>query len=212
MASTDDSPYQYEVREVVGTFENALSFEDAIEELEVSGMDRADISMLASQKSVEEKLGHLYHKTSELGDEGRVPQAIFASHHEIAEGKAAIVGIPAYIGGSGAGIAIVASGGTLAIAALVAAAGAAAGAGIGALFAHAVGEHHAQTLREHLTAGGLLLWVRVHNDAQEESAIAVLTRSGGKSVHAHSITRHWSEADIPLHDFNPDPLLERRPN
>ncbi len=199
----------YTIREVVARFDDPDLFEDAVEALEEAGVDRADISMLGSRKTVEEKLGHRFLRTAELEDDSAIPQTIFASRHEVAEGKAAAMGLPAYIGGAGAGMAVVASGGTLAIAAMVAAAGAAIGAGFGALIADAIGHRHAALIEEQLSAGGLLLWVKVKDDDQEQKVISVLMDAGGKDVHAHDITRSWSEEDVPLHDFNPDPWLER---
>lgn len=198
----------FKVREAVGVFRDSETFERSVETLEEAGFDRAAISMLASKAAVNEKLGHLFEETSEISEHRAVSQAIFASRHDVAEGKAAAIGIPAYIGGIGAGVAIVASGGTLGIAGLVAAAGAAAGAGIGALFAHAVGEHHAEAIKKHLASGGLILTVRVHDEPQEARAMELLGRSGAHSVHAHTVIKDWGENDIPLHDFNPDPLLE----
>ncbi|NRD89079.1 hypothetical protein C8024_05900 [Sphingopyxis sp. BSNA05] len=117
--------------------------------------------------------------------------------------------MPTYIGGAGAGIAVVATGGTVAFAALIAAAGAAAGAGIGGLIAHAIGKHHADYMEKQLIDGGLLLWVRVKDDSQEAEIIELLNSLGGEDVHAHSITRYWGTNDVPLHDFDPDPFLER---
>jgi hypothetical protein len=45
--------------------------------------------------------------------------------------------------------------------------------------------------------------------AEEDRALGVLQRCGGASVHAHTIARHWGVADVPLHDVQPDPFLER---
>ena len=39
--------------------------------------------------------------------------------------------------------------------------------------AHAIGEKHAESLQEHIAAGGLLLWVRISDRAREADAIGV---------------------------------------
>ena len=57
------------IREAVGVLDDAKSLEDAIDELESSGFDRAEISLLASEHAIEEKLGHVYTKTEELEDD-----------------------------------------------------------------------------------------------------------------------------------------------
>ena len=56
------------IREAVGVFHNADEMEAAIEELEESGFDRAEISLLASQDAVHEKLGHAYADAKSLED------------------------------------------------------------------------------------------------------------------------------------------------
>jgi hypothetical protein len=52
------------VREAVGVFESAEKFQEAIDELMSSGFDRAEISLLASESAVEQKLGHKYKRRS----------------------------------------------------------------------------------------------------------------------------------------------------
>ncbi|MBD1548918.1 hypothetical protein [Roseibium aggregatum] len=208
----DSSDTFYKVRELVARFDDAETFEDAVEQVEMAGIDRADISMIASQDAIVEKLGHIYRNVRDLEDDARVPQTVNFDRHELAEGKAAIIGFPVYIGGAGAGLAVVASGGTLAIAAVLAAAGAAAGAGIGAIFAHAIDKRHADTLEQHLAEGGLLVWVRLRDETREAEIEKLLKACGGRDVHGHSLKRYWGTDDVPLHDFNPDPLLEKGPN
>ena len=46
--------------EVVGIFHAADDLEDAIDELMHSGFDRAELSLLASEDAVAEKLSHFY--------------------------------------------------------------------------------------------------------------------------------------------------------
>jgi hypothetical protein len=67
------------IREAVGVFDTAESLEDAIDELQSSGFDRAELSLLASERTVEEKLGHAYRRVKELEDEARVPRTGFVS-------------------------------------------------------------------------------------------------------------------------------------
>lgn len=63
------------VREAVGVFESAEKFQEAIDELISSGFDRAEISLLASESAVEQKLGDKYKKVSELEDGPTVARA-----------------------------------------------------------------------------------------------------------------------------------------
>lgn len=201
----------YEVREVVAEFHDVDAFEDAVERVERAGIDRSAINMIASHDAVERKLDNHYEPMREIEEDGRVPQTIYADRHEIAEGKAIAVGLPVYVCGAGAGLAVVATGGTLAVAALIAAAGAAAGAGIGSLVARAIGRGHAEKMEDQLRKGTLLLWVHVR-DAEEARVIDILKEAGGENVHAHTLTRYHAYDDIPFHDFNPDPFLEHDPS
>ena len=47
------------IREAVAVFPDAASLEDAIDELRSSGFDRPEISLLAAQGTVDEKLDHM---------------------------------------------------------------------------------------------------------------------------------------------------------
>lgn len=52
------------VREAVGLFDRSSTLQEAIDELLSSGFDRAELSLLASEKAVDEKLGRHYRKAS----------------------------------------------------------------------------------------------------------------------------------------------------
>ncbi|WP_159727268.1 hypothetical protein [Methylosinus sp. Ce-a6] len=176
-----------EVREAVGVFDTAETLQEAIDDLQVSGFDLADISLMASEHAVEEKLGHVYRKAADLEDNVDVPRAAYISPESIGEAQGALVGGLGYIGAIGAAGLIFASGGTMA-AALAAAAIAGGGGGlIGALFAKLIGEHHAQYLQEQLDRGGILLWARTRDEVHEKRAVAILTKHSGRDVHVHGV-------------------------
>jgi hypothetical protein len=54
------------VREAVGVFSRPGELQDAIDGLLSSGFHRAELSLLASEHAVEEKLGHRYAKVKAL--------------------------------------------------------------------------------------------------------------------------------------------------
>jgi hypothetical protein len=112
----DDGTLGYVHREAVGVFDNADALEAAVDELEISGFDRAAISVLASDKTVKDRLGRLYRSVAEIVDDPRAPLAAFVSKDSRVEGEAATVGVPLFIGGIAGGLAVVASGGALAAA------------------------------------------------------------------------------------------------
>lgn len=173
--------------EAVGVFDNADPLQEAIDELLESGFDRAEISLLAGERTVEEKLGHAYEKVTELEDDTSVPRAAFVSTEAIGDAEGGLIGGLVYIGAVAAAGAVVATGGT--IATVIGAAALAGGAGslIGSILAKIVGDHHAHHLQEQLDHGGLLLWVRTRDKDREKRATQILSRHSGKDVHIHSI-------------------------
>jgi hypothetical protein len=197
------------IREVVGVFGTGDKLEAAVEALEARGFTREDISVMASREAVVENLNHRFETIRQMEDDPRVPQAAFVAKSDLREGKAAVISIPLYIGASVGALAVVASGGALALAIAAAVSGGLVGGGLGGLAAHAIGEKHAESLQQHIAAGGLLLWVRISDRVREAEAIEVLRTSGAEDVHAHDIKRTWGEKDVPLHDWQPDPFLGR---
>lgn len=175
------------VREAVGVFETPERLQDAVADLESSGFDHADISLLASEAAVEEKLGHRYERVEEMMSEPDAPRQAFVSKEVVNEGKAGVVGGLSYVGATIAAGAVVASGGTGALALGAALAAAGGGGALGAVLAGLFGKAQAQNLQEQLERGGLLLWVRIPSDETEEKALEILKRHGASHVHAQDV-------------------------
>jgi hypothetical protein len=175
------------VREAVGAFSTPEALQEAIDELMSSGFDRADLSMLASETTVDEKLGHKYKKIAELEDDPIVPRCCYISTESIGGAEGGLVGGLMYVGATAAAGAVVATGGTLAL--VIAAAALAGGVGslLGAILAKWVGDHHAHYLQEQLDHGGLLLWVRTWDAGDEKRAIDILFKHSGRDVHVHTL-------------------------
>ena len=129
--------------EVVGVFHSPEDLESAIDELLVSGFDRAELSLLASEAAVAEKLGGYYRSASDLADDPAVPRTAFVSTAAIGDAEGGLIGGLAYLGAIAAVGAVVMSGG--AMAAIITAAVLAGGTGglIGSALARWVGHHHA---------------------------------------------------------------------
>jgi hypothetical protein len=198
MSAMNDDVSTYEVREVVAHFTHAGHFEDAVADLEAARVRRDNINMMASHNTIREKMAHRFRLAREPTEDMLAPHRIYEDRNEIALDKTLAARAPVYIGGAGAGLAIVASGGTLAVAALVAAAGAVAGAGIGSLMSRAIGRHHAESLERQLALGDLLVWVEVNDKDEEALVLDILRRNGGKDVLAHSLTRYSVVDDRPI--------------
>jgi len=175
------------ITEAVGIFHRPNDLESAIDELLSSGFHRAELSLLASELAVEEKLGHRYDKVRALADDPTVPRSAYVSTEAVGGAEGGLIGGFMYVGAAVAGGAVVASGGTLA--AGIAAAALAGGAGglIGSVLAKFVGDRHAQYLQEQIDHGGLLLWVRTWNREDERRAAEILRKHSGGDVHVHAL-------------------------
>jgi hypothetical protein len=190
----EPSKFTETVREVVGVFHDQESFLSAIDDLLSAGFDRAELSLLASDEAIEQKLGHAYERVQELEDDGNVPRVAFLDNDSLAEAKTGIIGGLAYVG---------------ALAAAIAAA-AAAGSGGGLLGAWGVrhlGEKRAKQLQRQLEHGGLLLWVHIRDAAHETRAIDILKQHGADDVHGHDLPATADPADNPFAGLEIDPFL-----
>jgi hypothetical protein len=175
------------VREAVGVFHSAEKLQAAIDELLQSGFHRAELSLLASEYAVDQKLGHRYRKVSSLADDPVVPRAAYVSPEAIGGAEGGLIGVLMYVGAVAAAGAIVASGGTLTAAILGAALTGGAGGLVGSLLARWVGEEHGRHLQGQVDRGGLLLWVRTWDAGDEERAMRILKSHSGDQVHVHAL-------------------------
>jgi hypothetical protein len=175
------------VREAVGLFESQETLQGAIDELMSSGFDRADLSLLATEQAVEEKLGHRYAKVKKLEDDPAIPRAAYVSTESVGDAEGGLIGGFMYVGATAAAGAIVATGGTLAAAIVGAALAGSAGGLIGSMLATWVGDQHARHLQEHLDRGGFLLWARTWDADDEKRAVKILAKHSGRDVHVHTL-------------------------
>jgi hypothetical protein len=208
---SDDGTPGAAQREAVGVFDDADALEAAVDELEISGFNRAAISVLANDKTVKDRLGRLYNTVAEIEDDPRAPLAVFVSKDSRVEGQAATVGVPLFIGGIAGGLAVVVSGGAMAAAFAAAIALGAVGAGIGGLLARVISHRHIDQVWEQLDKGGLVLWVGARDDATAARALEILIKGGARDAHLHEIQRESVWKNRPSTLAQPDPFLEREP-
>lgn len=173
------------VREAVGVFDNFETLEAAIDELESSGFDLAELSLVASEETVEEKLGHQYEKVADVEDDTAVPREAYVATESFGDAAGGLIGGLMYVGAVAAGGAVIAAGGPLAAAIAGATMVGGAGGLIGAILAMWMSDHHAEYLQEQLDRGGLLLWIRTWDDADEKRATEILSRHSAHDVHVH---------------------------
>lgn len=182
------------VREAVAVFQSEKDMQAAIDELLTHGFNRAEISLLASTKAVEKKLGHMFRSVKELEDDPDVATIAYATTEASGAAEGAIIATLTYVGAVAAFVPIVAGGGALAAALIAMGVGGGGGASIGALLARMIEKHHADYIADELSHGGLVLWVRTWNDADEASATKVLKVHSGQDVHVHGMRDLPSES------------------
>jgi hypothetical protein len=202
-----EQPKTVKVKEMIAVFDSSDALEKAAEDLQQKGFDRADFSMLASEETIKNKLGHMYEKVDHLEDHDKVPRMRFITPGDIHKEESALVGAMFVIGAAAGSLAVLASGGTLGVLLATAAASGAGGAGFAELAAKAFGWTYAKNLEQQLEKGGILFWVRCRNPMKQGIVKNALEEAGGRDVHLHEIERPWGDDDILLHDFNPDKLL-----
>jgi hypothetical protein len=176
------------LREAVGIFTRADDLQAAIDELLSSGFHRAELSLLAGEDAVNDKIGGRFANARGLEDDSAAPRTAYVSPEAIGDAQGGIVGALAYAGATIAAGAMVLSGGTIAAALIAATLLGGAGGVAGALLAKWLGDHHGRYLQTQIDHGGLLLWVRTRDVKAEERALNVLRRHSSRDVHVHTLS------------------------
>ena len=86
------------LREAVGVFTSASDLQAAIDELLSSGFHRAELSLLAGEEAVNEKLGGGFANVRAVEDNPVVPRTAYVSPEAIGDAQGGIVGGLAYAG------------------------------------------------------------------------------------------------------------------
>jgi hypothetical protein len=182
----DDQPDT--VREAVGVFASEHDLQAAIDELLSSGFHRAELSLLASESAVKEKLGSGFASARVVEDDPAVPRTAYVSPEAIGDAQGGIVGGLVYAGATAAAGTVLISGGAIVVAVIAAALVGGTGGIVGALLAKWLGDNHARYLRTQVDHGGLLLWVRTRDAKAEDRAADVLKKHSSRDVHVHTFS------------------------
>jgi hypothetical protein len=183
--------------EAVAIFHDAQSLHATVDELLTSGFDHAELSVLACEQTIREKLGHNYKSTADFDDDPDAPRVGYVPDESIGSAQGGIIAAAGYFPAVIGLLAVVASGGTLLGQIAVVAIAGGAGAALGATRAILVRNVHAKHLEQHLRHGGLLLWVRTHDAAHEKKALEILSRHSGEDVHMHTMKQPTNRLQSP---------------
>ncbi|MEP0232054.1 hypothetical protein [Roseibium sp.] len=180
------SAYQ-SAREAVGLFHSAEELQAAVDALLTHGFDRADLSVLASEDAIGKAFGDSHIPVRDLEDRPDVPTMSYVPKETIGDAEGAVLGAFIYVPALAGAAMVVASGGALAAAIAAAAIAGGVGASLGAIAALVIGETYALQIEEHISDGGLLLWVRARDAAHEERAVAIFKENGAADAHVHDL-------------------------
>ena len=176
------------VREAVGVFASESDLQAAIDELLSSGFHRAELSLLAGESAVNEKLGGGFASARVAEGNPAVPRTAYVSPEAIGDAQGGIVSGLVYAGATAAAGTVLISGGTIVVAVIAAALVGGTGGIVGVLLAKWLGDNHAQYLRTQVDHGGLLLWVRTRDAKAEYRAVDILKRHSSRDVHVHTLS------------------------
>ena len=118
--------------EAVAIFHDAQSRHATVDELLTSGFDHAELSVLACEQTIREKLGHNYKSTADFEDDRDAPRVEYVPDESIGSTQGGIIAAVGYLAAVFGLLAVVASGGTLLGAIAVVAIAGGAGAALGA--------------------------------------------------------------------------------
>ncbi|WP_435311834.1 hypothetical protein [Primorskyibacter sedentarius] len=186
--SEQDHTTVIDIPEAVGVFDKFEDLQQAFYDLRMVGIHHSDISLLAGEKALQEKLGTAYWRSSELEDDPRAPRAHFVSEEAMGELEGAIAGGFFFVGSYIAMAAMLTPASTLAASIAAIAIGGSPAAVIGTLLARRAGKNHKDYYTRQIEHGGILLWVRLRDKEHEKLAVEILKGHSGRDVHVHS----WS--------------------
>jgi len=178
---------QVTTREAVGVFDDLEKLDKAVSELEISKFARHDISVLGNKEKVEERFGQKNVKPEWLEDNPNAPRGISVRPEEKTIGASVMVGVPAYIGGCIAAIAVNPAPHLVLLGAV--ASGSVLGALIGGAIVFFLNQKITKRINRQIQKGGLLLWVRTPGPQREKIALDILRKHGARHVHLHDISR-----------------------
>ncbi|GGO61187.1 hypothetical protein SAMN05444398_11559 [Roseovarius pacificus] len=177
------------VPEAVGVFDSFEDLQTAFYDLRSVGFHHSDISLLARQEVLEEKLGSAFWQAPELEDDPRAPRAVFVSEEAMGELEGAIAGGFFFVGSSIAMLAMLTPASSLIASIAAVAIGGSPAAVIGTILANRVSKRHRDYYENQIRHGGILMWVRTRDKEREHLATTILEGHSGRDVHVHD----WSE-------------------
>ncbi len=172
---------QHITKEAIGIFDDPAKLEKAVSELENTAFARHDLNVIGGRKEMIERFGKDACPPELLEHSLRVPKRPLIRKEEKAIASGVILGIPAYLFGCLAAIAVNPAPGLILIGAVTL--GSAFGAGLGASALWALNLYMNKQVKHQLQEGGLILWIRTQKPEQERLAEKILNKYGARQIH-----------------------------
>lgn len=176
------------VREVAGIFDDLEKMQNAIRELEVSGFERHQISVLGNERQMKDSLGTAKIDPKKLEDDPVAPRVANVSPEDVGVAQGAIVGGGTLIGLAAAAVAaggILVTGAALTTIVL----GGLGGSAAGGILAKLLGDRYNHFFQKQIDNGGILLWISTPTSQEEEKAKSILSDYGATEIDAHDVDR-----------------------
>jgi xanthosine utilization system XapX-like protein len=206
--SSDEILDRTRTREVTGVFHSRKALDAAVQDLLVSGIDRADIDVSASLDQLQRRVNYLSIPPADLADMPTAARQPFFGSDDLLATEAVISSV------IGCAVAVamsfylvtrdMAAPPAILLSVLC---GIAVGAAAIRPVRRLLRRERARGLERLSEAHGLLIWVRVRSPETEAKSREILMRHGAKAVHIHEIELAKTPDDLPLHSLRPDPWL-----
>jgi hypothetical protein len=196
------------LREVVGVVHGRLQLDALAERLVRAGLDRSEISLMASRDAVTSKLKTLYGHPIALAN---APCAPAGAREPGQRGTSSVLtfGTSMAVGSLGTTLAVLASGRGPVLALFAAVVGGAAAAAMAKIiWDHVVGELGSVQSEIELETTGLVTFVPVRDPEHEATALRIMRACGAEWVHVHEIWAKATPVDIPLSRLAVNPVPE----
>lgn len=176
------------VREAIGIFFEATDLRKAVDALQEAGFKHDELGLLAGEDCVEQSLAEFYKRTNTYTDTTLAPETAFVKKESLGDTFRSLAGALVFTGATTAMGVAVASVGVFGGAVLAAVTGAAGVITVGALIGAIIHQNDAEYLEEQVDEGHILLFVRVHDAAEEVKAVDILSRHGGYDARVHEVS------------------------
>lgn len=173
-------------REVSAAFRSPETLEDAVEELLLAGIDRADIDVLGDATTVERQRGDISTRSEKNADASATSRRAFLDWADVGVTLSVVAGVSSFFCAAAAAHYVIASGGNSVAATAAAMVSALVGGGICTRLAYCWLKARLPWEQDSRIADkGIVISVRLRSPEKEAAAVKILKAHGAEAVHTH---------------------------